>query len=146
MSARHAAAAALATPTTPPPNVETPMSLSTTQREVVKAYAVYGPMNDTTLVDLMRQRAASGERPPVSDSGIRSRRAELSKPNMERLDEIRLQLVDACERRGESMSAEEADHAARAQLRREGFRSPVWDTGTRERINGRAHTVWGIAR
>jgi hypothetical protein len=47
----------------------------------------------------------------------------------------------------EELHRPEAEAWARAELRREGFRSLLWDTGERRKLDtGRMAIVWGIAR
>jgi hypothetical protein len=51
--------------------------VSAAQTRLLALYALLGQMTDTQLVDNYRQMAAGGDWPPMSDSGIRTRRHEL---------------------------------------------------------------------
>lgn len=115
--------------------------LRASQALVLQVFRAYGSMSDRDLLDRVHAtEKALGLTRLMSPSGVRSRRSELSKPNMERLRQIE-----------EGLAMEYADNAegldahCRAQLRREGVRSPLWDTGRRETIDGRTHIVWGLA-
>jgi hypothetical protein len=51
--------------------------LPTTQERVLKIFQVRGPMNDEALADIWEYLVRHGKYPLISDSGLRSRRAEL---------------------------------------------------------------------
>lgn len=52
-------------------------NLPTTQERVLKIFQVRGPMNDEALADVWEYLVRHGGYPLISDSGLRSRRAEL---------------------------------------------------------------------
>lgn len=141
--------------------------LRASQKLVLRAFVVYGDMDDGELKEALGPMLKDAGL-KMSDSGIRSRRSELSKPNMERLAELRLEwyraqlhgvghdiagvgvaAMEKLEQDGTFPAGEvaEAWDYARRQLRHEGFRSKLWDTGKRNRTEGgRETTVWGIAQ
>lgn len=111
---------------------------------ILNMFRLYGDMNDETLTRVIRDAEKAAGLPPMSVSGVRSRRSELSKPNMDRLDEI---AREHNERDFAAQSSGAVRDALRGFLRREGFRSELWDTGKRETLaSGRQAIVWGIAR
>ncbi len=129
----------------------TPDKLTAAQARVHAMFKLYGDMPDVQLVKYLHEMERSaGFTKVMSPSGVRSRRSELSKPNMDRLDEI----TKACHDSEPLLFPEErfADLDGRGQaiirdrLRTEGFRSPLWDTGLRVKIDGSNVIVWGIAR
>lgn len=109
------------------------------QAFVLGLFRKYGAMTDEQLLSVAGREPG----PCRSPSGLRSRRSELSKPNEERLKAIRTEMnggVEECEPK------EHYSEEVRAQLRREGFRSPLWPTGEKVKLDsGRMATVWGIA-
>lgn len=116
--------------------------LRTTQREVLQLYRRLGPMDDRTMI-----RAARDMGLTQSDSSLRSRRSELSKPNQERVAELVAELVAEYHDRSEpdltAAEREEVERLARARLAAEGFRAPVYDTGQRTAYaGGRSGVVW----
>jgi hypothetical protein len=119
-------------------------------RRILALFKLYGDMTDETLATYLNEAQQATGMKPMSPSGIRSRRSELAKPNMDRLDEIAWEYAgQPFSRLGCSFADmdEAAQKRARHQLRTEGFRSPLWDTGKRETMStGRAAIVWGIAR
>lgn len=115
-------------------------------KRVLAMFRLYGDMTDESLAALLNDAARETGFKAMSPSGVRSRRSELSKPNMDRLDEIARDLVDGAVR-GFANLHEEQQHNARVVLRIEGFRSELWDTGKRETLaSGRQAIVWGVAR
>lgn len=118
-------------------------AITSSHQRVLAMFRAYGDMTDETLTRYLDEAARATGSPRMSPSGVRSRRSELSKPNMDRIEQIAREEGYVS---FEAMS-EGNQNAARNQLRREGFRSPLWDTGKRETIaSGREATVWGIAR
>lgn len=120
---------------------------------ILRVFEAYGPMHDKDLLDRVNSVEKNlGIRKVMSPSGVRSRRSEMSKPNMERLDEIAMNITR--EEGGIPSRAWgsfagltlELQHEAREQLRREGFPSKLWDTGEREIVDGRSVIVWGLAK
>jgi hypothetical protein len=140
-------------------------NMRASQMRVLQLFTAYGDMDDRALL-----RVAKAEGVKMSDSGLRSRRSELAKPNMDRLGE--LMAIKMSEQRfvpipidggvgaqwfrhaphgppgaGAYANATEVAAAlewARRTLRIEGFRSPLWDTGRRvEYEGGRQGIVWG---
>lgn len=120
---------------------------------VLAMFKLYGDMTDETLAKYLNEAEREVGLKLMSPSGVRSRRSELSKPNMDRLDAIaraRFPLATF------ALLTEPHQNAAREQLRREGFRGidgqpttrdTLWDTGKRETLDsGRSAIVWGIAR
>jgi hypothetical protein len=120
--------------------------LRASQARVLSVFRAYGPMHDGQLVDFVHDLEKSMGLTAdqlMSPSGVRSRRSELSKPNMERLNELaREKVIDAKD--FDDLTAT-AQHIVRGHLRREGFRSPLWDSGRRETVKGRSVIVWEIA-
>jgi hypothetical protein len=117
-------------------------NMRASQIRVLKLFNDYGDMDDRAL-----RRVAEAEHVKMSDSGLRSRRSELSKPNMDRLDEMAAD-EGACDIGPGTFSRlpEEIRAELRRRLRVEGFRSPLWDTGKRvEYEGGRTGIVWGKA-
>lgn len=125
--------------------------ITLTQRRVLSAFKLYGEMTDATLVAVLNgMEREAGLLKLTSPSGARSRRSELSKPNEDRLVQLRTEwwltnepkVGDCTLEEGEAM----ADAWARSTLRVEGFRSPLWNTGKVEKLpTGYNAVVWGIA-
>ncbi len=136
-------------------------TMRASQMRVLQLFTNYGDMDDRALI-----KVAKAEGVKMSDSGLRSRRSELAKPNMDRLDElrhqwynehkttygdVRLGLVSIAHMRELEQQIPEnwrqsATEWARRTLRIEGFRSPLWDTGRRVTYEGgRQGVVWGKA-
>lgn len=117
--------------------------LRTTQREVLQLYRRLGAMDDRAMI-----RAARDIGLTQSDSSLRSRRSELSKPNQERIAAMVDEAVAAYKARNDGVHPLDADLArfeaeARERLAIEGFRSPVYDTGRRVTYEGgRQGIVW----
>jgi hypothetical protein len=117
--------------------------LRASHQRVLAMFKNYGDMTDETLGEFLDQAARETGFKRMSPSGVRSRRSELSKPNMDRLDEIAAENMNI----PFTSLTEGNQNAARNQLRREGFKSQLWDTGKRERMStGRQAIVWGLAR
>ncbi len=120
-------------------------SVRASHQRVLAMFRAYGDMTDETLAAQLDDAAKTTGVPRMSPSGVRSRRSELSKPNMDRLGELARDHV------GAAVTFADCDEGVqgvlRIQLRHEGFRSPLWDTGKRETLStGRQAIVWGIAR
>jgi hypothetical protein len=131
------------------------------QKRILAMFERFGDMTDETLTMYLDEASAHTGLPRMSPSGVRSRRSELSKPNMDRLDEI---ITERMQGRVAKLTSPTTVHvpdevmlAARQQLRTEGFRGvdgnvttgpTLWDTGKRERLSstGRMAIVWGVAR
>lgn len=97
--------------------------IRTSQREVLQLFRIYGPMDDRALIEAARERGSA-----QSDSSIRTRRSELSKPNTDRVRAIVEEMGDGVEL---EMTEDEAEAHARSRLSLEGYRGPVYDTGKR---------------
>lgn len=126
------------------------------QMRVLQLFTEYGDMDDRAL---LRVAKAAGVK--MSDSGLRSRRSELAKPNMDRMAELRAQWynertpgdkiigpweLEKYEPDAHYQHVAAAWEWARRTLRIEGFRSPLWDTGRRVTYEGgRQGIVWGKA-
>lgn len=120
-------------------------NLRASQARILAMFRLYGDMHDKQLEAYLHDAERSAGIKPMSPSGIRSRRSELSKPNMDRLDEIMAGEYARGRSRGEVNDALLEDWA-RKQLHIEGFRSHLWDTGKRAVVDGRTVIVWGIAQ
>lgn len=122
--------------------------LRASQARVLQMFKLYGDLHDKALITYLHDAERSAGMKPMSPSGVRSRRSELSKPNMDRLDEIVVSLAAAENIKPTDDVFRQIDWMPRArqQLRREGFRSPLWDTGRREVVDGRNVIIWGLAR
>jgi hypothetical protein len=123
-------------------------ALRASQLRVKNMFVLYGDMHDRQLLTVLHEAEKSAGLKPMSPSGARSRRSELAKPNMDRLDEIAREIAgDGCP---PSYTFADLDAEMQAQARRflltEGVRSALWDTGKRELVEGRHVIVWGIAR
>ncbi len=137
------------------------------QARVLSMFKLYGDMTDQALLSYLNDAERQAGLRPMSPSGARSRRSELSKPNEARLLGLRQlwyrehaiyaegrslgfataeELVEL-ERATFPQSREAASSWARAALLAEGPRSPLWDTGKREKSrSGYPMIVWGLAR
>lgn len=120
------------------------------QRRILRAFEIMGDMHDQQLLDTVHtieRNLGIPEEKLSSPSGVRSRRSELSKPNMDRLVDL---AVEVCKEIGVEATQATKTLAivdkARDRLRTEGFRSPLWDTGKREFIKGSNVIVWGLAK
>ena len=123
------------------------------QARVLAMFRLYGAMDDTQLIRYQREQAIEAGVKPLSESGTRSRRSELSKPNEERLAELRAEFMRVAREKipvaPTSQSeiereAKFADDWARSTLLREGVRSPLWAVTERTLDTGRKATVWEI--
>jgi hypothetical protein len=118
-------------------------NLRASHRRVLAMFKLYGDMTDEQLSESLNDAEKDAGVKLMSPSGVRSRRSELSKPNMDRLAAIVADME-------KSFPGEEAcviDSNARARLKQEGFKSELWDTGERRVLSsGRHAIVWGIAR
>ncbi|HTJ62135.1 MAG TPA: hypothetical protein VL333_13170 [Candidatus Saccharimonadales bacterium] len=125
-------------------------NLRASQARVLNMFVLYGDMNDKQLITYLHDAEKAAGLKLMSDSGVRTRRSELSKPNMDRLAEIVREQTGVAVHQHDLLSADQGDatvtDAARRQLRIEGFRSKLWDTGKREIVDGRTVVVWGLAR
>lgn len=121
--------------------------LRASQARVLNMFKLYGDMHDAQLLAVLHDAEKSAGMKPMSPSGARSRRSELAKPNDERIEQIAREFA-APLALGELEASKlcEVMLQARQRLRVEGFRSPLWDTGKREIVDGRTVIVWGIAR
>lgn len=120
------------------------------QRRILRAFEIMGDMDDQALlqtVHMIERNLGIPEEKLSSPSGVRSRRSELAKPNMERLTDL---AVEICKEIGveatQVAETREIVDKARERLRIEGFRSPLWDTGRRVFIKGSYVIVWGVAK
>lgn len=149
--------------------------LRPSQARVLAMFKLYGDLHDKQLQAYLHDmEKAAGFKKLMSPSGIRSRRSELSKNNEERLRQLRTQFYiehgqipaqragahwtstdDQAARAPITVQEEAAiegtrrtaaEEWARRTLRIEGFRSPLWDTGRREKVDGHNVIVWGLAR
>lgn len=116
------------------------------QARVYNMFRLYGDITDKQLVVYLNSMEKGAGIEPMSHSGARSRRSELSKPNMDRLDEIVRSFWEGRDPPPKEPmtflgSGEATRQKARDQLRDEGFRSALWDTGGR--VGGQ--TIWGLA-
>lgn len=132
-------------------------NMRASHKRVLAMFRTYGDMTDETLAEYLNEAAKDTGIKLMSPSGVRSRRSELSKPNMDRLEQLGMEwaaqhgVVQPHPLTWRSMLDEaalkNADVWARGQLLVEGIRSPLWDTGKREKLaSGRMAIVWGIAR
>jgi hypothetical protein len=127
-------------------------NMRASQARVLAMFKLYGDLTDEQLLTYLHDaERAAGFAKVMSPSGARSRRSELSKPNTDRLAELyEAWMLARNVGRGsdvEELHRPEAEAWARAELRREGFRSLLWDTGERRKLEtGRMAIVWGIAR
>lgn len=156
--ATRAASARSADPRTSKAAAASVRGLAASHRRILALFERYGDMTDETLGKLLDELAAEKIAPKMSPSGIRSRRSDLSKPNMRRLDQIAVDLACGADLAAKAFADLDAywQDQARTQLRREGFRGidgepttrpTLWDTGKREPMaTGRQAIVWGIAR
>jgi hypothetical protein len=107
-------------------------------------FELYGNLHDKELIKLLQGWEKSNGLKPQSESGIRSRRSELSSANDDALDEIAEHLANTAAATFLSLSPE-LQTKARDILRIEGFRSPLWLVGVTS-IDGRRVGVWGVAK
>lgn len=134
-------------------------NMRASHRMVLAMFRAYGEMTDETLAEYINAAAENTGVKRMSPSGVRSRRSELAKPNMDRLNEIVREMSNTKATYHEAIGLTEQGNAqdrerwtkivsaARHRLRVEGWYSPLWDTGKRERMKtGRLAIVWGIAR
>jgi hypothetical protein len=130
-------------------------NMRASHKRVLAMFRAYGDMTDETLAEYLNEASKETGLKLMSPSGVRSRRSELSKPNMDRIEQIadRLtqQRLDDKTAKWAAMYDEDAKRdilrAARAELLVEGVKSPLWDTGKREALSsGRQAIVWGLAR
>lgn len=128
-------------------------NIRASHKRILAMFRAYGDMTDETLAEYLAEAAKETGSKLMSPSGVRSRRSELSKPNLDRLAQLRDEYVSAAGLTGtwaevyDEKLKEKFDSAARHQLRTEGFKSELWDTGKRETLSsGRQAIVWGLAR
>jgi hypothetical protein len=126
-------------------------NMRASQARVLAMFKLYGDLHDKQLIEYLHDaEREAGFKKLMSDSGVRTRRSELAKPNMDRLTEIVIEMEQAESKRLGYLHSDEFTEqawvAARARLLIEGVRSPLWDTGKREMVDGRNVTVWGIAK
>jgi hypothetical protein len=127
-------------------------NLRASHKRVLAMFRAYGDMTDETLASYLDEAASETGIKLMSPSGVRSRRSELSKPNMDRMEELREEWLKQ-NRPGQKLDQLD-DHEynacgywARATLLVEGLRAPLWDTGKREALSsGRQAIVWGLAK
>lgn len=118
-----------------------PVKRTILQERILRLFEIYGPMADATLyARLVEMERQLGFTKATSPSGCRSRRSELSKPNMDRLAEITEEIE-----RAYRTPALYVDEKARRWLRAEGLRSPLIDSGRRETIDNRSCIIWEVA-
>lgn len=139
--------------------------LRASQARILSMFRLYGDMTDERLTEYLHDAERTAGVKLMSPSGIRSRRSELSKPNMERLDALAIEVWGNTDpKRAVANSThptfaevnESEQRLLRDMLRTEGFRDvngtatttdTLWDTGKREPLaSGRMAIVWGIAR
>lgn len=131
-------------------------NLRASHRRVLAMFKLYGDMTDEQLTESIHDAEKdAGLAKLMSPSGVRSRRSELSKPNMDRLREIKDGMHDDNEARAVAGTYDRAkvddsaefNRVARGILIIEGLRSELWDTGRRATLaSGRSAIVWGLAR
>jgi hypothetical protein len=118
-------------------------NMRASHKRVLAMFRTYGDMTDETLAEYLNEAAKDTGIKLMSPSGVRSRRSELSKPNMDRIEQI----LDEVKTEHAGIGDEAASVLARARLSIEGLRAPLWDTGKREKLSsGRMAIVWGVAR
>lgn len=126
------------------------VNLRASQARVLNIFKAYGDLTDDQLLEYLHDLERNLRISIMSPSGARSRRSELSKPNMDRLDEIAAEMgQEATGLPGLVLGDLTAGDQVRARerLRTEGFRSPLWDTGERRKLaSGRMSIVWGLAK
>lgn len=125
-------------------------NLRASQARVLQMFKLYGDLEDKQLTRYLHEAERAAGMRPMSVSGVRSRRSELAKPNMDRLDEMarefwRYQSIQVKPNAGFAELSASTQDRLRRELRREGFRSPLWDTGKRVIVDGRSVIVWGLA-
>lgn len=122
------------------------------QARVLAMFKLYGDLHDKQLIEYLHDAEKSAGLKPMSESGVRSRRNELAKPNMERMEELRAEWLKQNRPAGTTLADLDTPeynacgYWARATLITEGVRSPLWDTGRRATVDGRKTIVWGLAR
>jgi len=132
-------------------------NLRASQARILQMFRLYGDMHDKQLEAYLHDAERAAGVRLMSSSGIRSRRSELAKPNMERLEQLVQELVQTYDtnyelqkRLGRALSWDDRGRdlmdRARDRLRIEGLRSPLWDTGRRVVVDGRSCIVWGLAK
>ena len=128
-------------------------NMRASHKRVLAMFQAYGDMTDETLAEYLNEAAQNTGMKPMSPSGVRSRRSELSKPNMDRLDEIAAEMTHCPSAPEPGTPLTYYQHepkyrvGLRARLLTEGVRSPLWDTGKREKLaSGREAIVWGLAK
>lgn len=120
-------------------------NLRASHLRVLNMFVLYGDMTDEQLAEVLHDAERQGGLKLMSPSGIRSRRSELSKPNMDRLDEMLREMGDGIELSGKTLDQWMVE--LRARLLVEGVKSKLWDTGKRATLaSGRSAIVWGLAR
>lgn len=132
----------------------TPAKLRASHALILRVFELYGAMNDKDLLDRVHAAEKNfGIKKLMSPSGVRSRRSELAKPNMDRMAEIEKEVMQEAGLFGQlsgpydnAVARKQIDEQVRARLRAEGFRSKLWDTGVRETVDGRSVIVWGLAK
>lgn len=139
-------------PTTSHEAAQRVTNMRASQARVLAMFKLYGDLYDAQLIQYLHDAERAAGMKPMSPSGVRSRRNELSKPNMDRLDEIAHEMTYVTGAEDPGTSFTYAEHsgveqvALRARLLTEGVKSPLWDTGKRAHVDGRNVIVWGIAR
>jgi hypothetical protein len=123
-------------------------NMRASHKRILAMFRAYGDMTDETLAEYLNEASKETGLKLMSPSGVRSRRSELSKPNMERLVHIVMRReMDQGVIITEHRAALSIDDDARRRLRLEGFASELWDTGKREALaSGRQAIVWGLAK
>ena len=128
-------------------------TMRASQARVLAMFKLYGDLHDKQLIEYLNAAEKdAGFKRLMSPSGVRSRRSELSKPNMDRLDEMAHEMtcVPGAEDPGTPLTYYQHRPALqrelRARLLTEGLRSVLWDTGVRALVDGRNVIVWGVAR
>lgn len=114
------------------------------QARILQLFRVYGPMHDAQLYTrLLEQERQLGYTKLTSPSGCRSRRSELSRPNMDWIiASIAEQMRDPFYVKA---SAETRASNARFRLGQRGLLSPLWDSGRRITVDTKKVIVWEIA-
>lgn len=128
--------------------VPTNAAIRASQLRVKNMFVLYGDMHDQQLLSVLHEAEKSAGLKPMSPSGARTRRSELSKPNMDRLIELSNEWLEQQRRTYDTLTPseiEECEMWCRDTLRTEGFRSPLWDTGKREKVGRNNVIIWGLA-
>lgn len=116
------------------------------QARVLAMFKLYGDLHDKQLIEYLHDAEKSAGLKPMSESGARSRRSELSKPNMDRIEEIAKEIEASAGPADTTQKRLNLYRHARARLLIEGLRAPLWDTGARATVDGRKSIVWGLAK